>query len=276
MKKICFALAALAVFAACNKEVPTSSVQGPAEVVFKIENSLDFAVQTRAAAVTSLTTFNVVAEDSDSQSEVWSVATTQSGSNYNTGKYWPSVDGKYAFYAANTTLAYAAGGATVSPADNELDVVVAYSPYSSANYKNTVALTFEHIYARIGDVTINAPEGYSIAVSSISTAISKGGTYNLQSAGWTSKSVEAAQALVEGANDVYAVPATYDVTVVYTLTKGDFVQEFTKTGSVTLVQGKVNSISATPVVSSDEEAQDIVFTVTLTPWGSQNHDISLN
>lgn len=276
MKKIYFALAALAVFAACNKEVPTSSVQGPAEVVFKIENSLDFAVQTRAAAVTSLTTFNVVAEDSDSQSEVWSVATTQSGSNYNTGKYWPSVDGKYAFYAANTTLAYVAGGATVSPADNELDVVVAYSPYSSANYKNTVALTFEHIYARIGDVTINAPEGYSIAVSSISTAISKGGTYNLQSAGWTSKSAEAAQVLAEGANDVYAVPATYDVTVVYTLTKGDFVQEFTKTGSVTLVQGKVNSISATPVVSSDEEAQDIVFTVTLTPWGSQNHDISLN
>lgn len=276
MKKIGFALAALAVFAACNKEVPTSSVQGPAEVVFKIENSLDFEVQTRAAAVTSLTTFNVVAEDSDSQSEIWSVATTQSGSNYNTGKYWPSVDGKYAFYAANTTLAYAAGGATVSPADNELDVVVAYSPYSSANYKNTVALTFEHVYARIGDVTINAPAGYSIAVSSISTSISKGGIYNLKSASWTSKSTAAAQTLAEGANDVYAVPATYDVTVVYTLTKGDFVKEFTKTGSVTLVQGKVNSISATPVVGSGEEAQDIVFTVTLTPWGAENHDITLD
>ena len=276
MKKIFFALAGLAALAACNKEIQTKFVQEPSEVVFKIENSLDFAVQTRAAAVTALSTFNVIAEDSNVQSEIWSVATTQSGSNYNTGKYWPSVDGKYAFYAANTSLTYAADGATVSPADNELDVVVAYSPYSSANYKNTVALTFEHIYARIGDVTINAPESYSIAVSSISTSISKGGTYNLQAANWTEKSALAAQTLAEGANDVYAVPATYDVTVVYTLTKGDFVQEFTKTGSVALVQGKVNSISATPSVGSDEEAQDIVFTVTLTPWGAENHDVTLN
>lgn len=276
MKKIIFALAGVVALASCNKELPSASISEAQEVIFKVENNLDFNIQTKATAVTELNTFNVIAENSTSSSSVWSTTTTKSGSNYTTGKYWPSTDGKYAFYASNVAMTYASGGATISPSSNDTDIVVAYSAYNANNYKKSIALTFDHIYARIGTVSITAPSGYTINVSSVSTSIVKGGTYNVKTGSWTSKGTSSSQTLSVGSNDIYAVPNTYNVTVKYTLTKGDYSKEFTKTGSVTLVQGKINNITATPSVSSDEGASDIIFTVSLTPWGSQNHSITLN
>lgn len=279
MKQLFFTIAAVAALASCAKEAPVASqsaLQDSDEISFLVENDLGVSVETRASAVESLNSFNVLAENTVSSEQLWSIETTKNGSNYNTGKFWPSVDGKYAFYASNVTLAYNAAGTTVSPSDNDIDVVVAYSAYSAGNYRKVVPLTFDHIYARIGKVEINAPESYSIEVKSVSTEIVKGGTYNVKTSVWSSKGSEAAQTLSVGANDVYAVPGNIVVTVTYVLTKGDFSKEFTKSGSISLTQGKVNNITASPSLSSDEGASDIVFTVSLTPWGSEDHSITLN
>lgn len=272
-------MAAIAALASCAKEAPVASqspVQYSDEISFLVENDLGASVETRASAVESLNSFNVLAENTGSSEQLWSLATTKSGSNYNTGKYWPSVDGKYAFYASNVALAYNAAGTTVSPSDNSTDVVVAYSAYSASNYRKVIPLTFNHIYARIGEVEVNAPESYNIEVKSVSTKIVKGGTYNVKTDVWSSKGSEAAQSLAVGANDVYAVPGDIVVTVNYVLTKGDYKKEFTKSGTITLTQGKVNNITANPSLSSEEGASDIVFTVSLTPWGSQDHTVQLN
>ena len=279
MKRIILAMAAIAAFASCAKEAPVASqspVQYSDEISFLVENDLGASVETRATAVESLNSFNVLAENTTESKELWSLATTKSGSNYNTGKYWPSVDGKYAFYASNVALAYNAAGTTVSPSDNSTDVVVAYSAYSASNYRKVIPLTFNHIYARIGEVEVNAPESYNIEVKSVSTKIVKGGTYNVKTDVWSSKGSEAAQSLAVGANDVYAVPGDIVVTVNYVLTKGDYKKEFTKSGTITLTQGKVNNITANPSLSAEEGASDIVFTVSLTPWGSQDHTVQLN
>ena len=279
MKRVIFAIAAVAALASCAKEAPVASKlpsQYSDEISFLVENDLGVSVETKASAVESLSTFNVLAEDTGNSEQVWSLATTKSGSNYNTGKYWPSVDGMYAFYASNIGLAYNAAGTTVSPVDNGTDVVVAYSAYRAGNYKKVIPLTFNHIYARIGEVEINAPESYNLEVKSVSTNIVKSGTYDVKNSAWTSKGSEHAQNLAVGSNDVYAVPGDIVVSVTYVLEKGDFSKEFTKSGTIFLTQGKVNNITASPSLSSDEGASDIVFTVSLTPWGTEDHSITLN
>lgn len=276
MKKSLLFVAGITSLVSCSKDQQDVIINEPSKVVFSIENELGFDVQTRATAVTELSSFNVLTEKTVSQTQVWYVPAYKNGSSYTTEKYWPSVDTKYAFYASNIDLTYAASGTTVSPTDNDKDVVVAYSPYKENNYRQSVALTFDHIYARIGEVVVNAPASYSIRVASITTKISKGGTYDVKNSTWSSKSALVAQTIAEGNNDIYAVPATYDVTVNYTLSKGDYVKEFTKTGSITLTQGKINKITATPSLSEEEGATEIVFSVSLTPWGADNHSITLN
>ena len=66
---------------------------------------------------------------------------------------------------------------------------------------------------------------------------------------------------------MYLVPGSYTLTVSYTLTKGDWTQNFTKSASVTLVGGKINNISGT---ASGGNASEISLSVSLTPWGSNN------
>lgn len=228
----------------------------------------------RTTAVTSLSTFGVIAENTTSSAQVWKITSvTQSGSLYSTGKYWPSTDSHYAFYASNnaSTLTYAASGATVAPADANTDVVVAYSPYDGASFQQNVALTFEHIFARIGTIAVNAPSGYSLTVNSLSLSAPVSGTYNIKTATWSSKGSAASQTIAVGSNDVYVVPGAYTLSVNYTISLGDYSETLTKTGSVNLQQGKINSITATAPVSATE----IIFTVTVTPWGSNGINVNL-
>lgn len=276
MKRIFIGLALMAAVMSCQKQSYESAPMDTREISFSVEG-LDFDVKTKAAAVTELSTFGVIAENTNTPAQEWALASvTKSGTSYNTGKYWPATDMKYAFYASNASLSYATTGTTVSPTDAETDVVVAYSAYSALNYKTSIPLTFNHIFSRIGNVTISAPEGYSISVSSIKVNSPVSGTYNIKTGEWSAKGSAVEKNLSEGANDVYVVPGTYTVSVSYTLTKGDYVQSFTKTGNVTLSQGNINSISATPTVESGEGAENIVFTVTLTPWGNDSHNITLS
>ena len=276
MKRILTSLAVVVALAACNK-AETSVAPSPEDgalIVF-MASGLKADVATKADAVTSLSTFGVIAEETTTPKQAWSVASvTQSGTDYRTGKYWPSTDEKFAFYASNSAMTYAAAGTTVSPASAANDVVVAYFPYTAASYKTKNKLVFNHIYARIGAIAVNKPDGYD-SISDVTLALSApvGGTYNIKTSTWTAKGTAAAQTLVVGSNDVYVVPGTYSLSVTYTITKGEYTETFTKSANVELVEGKINSITATAPAG---EATEIEFTIEINPWGDNNIEVTLS
>ena len=237
-------------------------------------------VSTKATEVTSsnLGTFNVIAASgaAGSQSQVWSTTASQVGSTavWTTDKYWPSTDQGYtSFYASNAVLTFNAAGPTVSPADNSVDVVVAHN--SSPTYREQNSLEFEHIYARVRNIVLNTQSGYELsAVSASLQSPVTGGTYNLRTNAWTPGAASANQAMgafsgttsaQTSTNDYWLVPGDYTLSVSYTLTKGDYQESFTKTGTVTLLQCCNNTITATAVGGS---ASEIVFGVSVFPWNS--------
>lgn len=276
MKRIIATIAAISALSACNK-LETQVTEMPvddSQIVF-MAAGLKAEVATKADAVTTLSSFGVIAEETTTPKQAWSLtAVTKSGTDYKTGKYWPSTDQKYAFYASNAAMTYATTGTTVSPANAGTDVVVAYLPYAASTYKVKNQLVFNHIYARIGAIAVNKPSGYD-SISNVSLALSApvGGTYNIKTSTWTSKGTAAAQTLVVGSNDVYVVPGTYDLSVAYTLTKGDYVESFTKHANVDIQEGKINSITATAPNGNDAE---IVFTIKITDWGDHPIEVVLS
>ena len=274
-----FALGAISCTKADKLETPDVSESRLISFSAKGEG-LSTSVSTKASAVTSLESFNVTATKGESsETAVFeNISFSKSGSNYTGGKYWPSTDAKYHFYAANAHLSFATNVCSVSPSDASKDIIVAH--IANPTYKASNELVFEHIYSRIGSIAITAPSGYTISgTPTIALSAPVAGTYSLNSKNWTSKGSAAKQTLVTGvagasaSNDVYVVPGTYSMSVTYTLVKGDYVETFTKTANVTLVQGKVNNITATAPAGN---AQEIVFTVTVTPWGTNPINVDLS
>lgn len=88
------------------------------------------------------------------------------------------------------------------------------------------------------------------------------GSYNLRTGAWSPGS-SVSHSLKVGPNDVYVVPGTYTLTVNYTLSKGDYTDSFSKSGSVTLEKGKINKISTTVPEGS---ATEIQFSVSIVSW----------
>ena len=278
-----FALCLLAV--SCNKS--EHSIESPAQdgqIVFTASgDGINTEVSTKAAAVTTLDSFNVCATAGTTETAVSGFANivfTKSGTSYKGGKYWPSTDQKYNFYASNVTLGGSPMGSTVTVANANTDVIVAKKAYSAADYKNACELAFEHIFARIGNISIAAPSGYTIkGTPTLALSAPVSGTYNLSSKSWTSKGTAAAQTLATGAagaskaNDVYVVPGTYELSVTYTLALGDYEETFTKKASVNLAQGKISSITATAPAGS---ASEIVLTVSIADWGTANLSVDLS
>ena len=276
------AAAAAAGLVGCEKSTPPRAGYVDPDLVSFSASGLSMEVSTKATEVTSsnLGTFNVIAASgaAGSQTQVWSTTATQVGSTavWTTDKYWPSTDQGYtSFYASNAALAFNAAGPTVSPADNSVDVVVAHC--ASPAYREQNALTFNHVFARVGSITLNTQSGYSLsAVSATLQSPVTGGTYNLRTNAWTSGAAGANQAMAafsgttsaqSSSNDYWVVPGDYTLSVSYTLTKGDYSEAFTKTGTVTLVQGKTNAITATAVGGY---ASEIVFGVSVTSWSANS------
>ena len=183
-----------------------------------------------------------------------------SGNPYSADKYWPASDPQYHFYAANENLSFSAQGCGIQVADASKDIVAAYLPDPS--YKNSNDLTFQHIFTRIGTIQVMAPSGYTITNVSLALSAPVSGRYNVRTGAWTPGTSQA-QSLNVGSNDVYVVPGTYTLTVNYTLSKGDYTERFSKSGSVTLEKGKINKISTTVPEGS---ATEIRFSVTIDPW----------
>lgn len=250
-----------------------------------------FQVLTKTDVVTSLPTFYASASTgtAGSETKVWdNVLFTYDNdrSLYAADKYWPRTDPSYHFRASNVTMTFAAGDATVS-ATNTQDVVCAYEPDPTFKEKNT--LTFEHIFARIGDVTVTATGGYTISDVTITLTPKVSGTYNIRTGsgqtngtGWSSTTDGSVTTICSRAaaiepsanykqtNDVWLVPGSYTLTASWTATKDDYTETFTgKNAIVNLAAGKVNAIAASIV----GDATEITFGVTLTAWGTNSIDV---
>ena len=232
--------------------------------------------------MTSLTSFNVsaVTGSAGSETAVWTNVAF-SGNNDDgfkaaaPGKWWPAADASYRFYAANSALTFAASGATVA-ATNTTDIVCAYMASPAYKAKNT--LSFEHIFARLGQVTVSAASGYTISGVSIKITPKTGGTYNLRTGagktdgtGWsgltTGSETVIGNTVGNTANDIYLVPGTYTLTASWTATKGDYTENIENmTCDICLVAGKINKISTT----LSGNAKEIVFNVNIAPWTDNN------
>ena len=279
-----FALAAL--LASCGKTgvstPPLATCEPGTEITFSTKG-LDFSIESKATVVTEVPTFNVIAATgaAGSQADYWggSVTATQSGASWLTGKYWEITDpGITSFYASNAALTFNAAGPTVTLGNCATDVVAAHC--ASPSYASSNDLTFNHVLTRLGSITLNTQSGYELsAVSATLTDGRTAGTYNLRTGAWSSLGARSAVAAGDfsgntsaqtSANDKWFVPGSYTFSVSYTLTKGDYVQSFTKTGTVTLVAGKKNNLTATAVGGS---AQEIVFNVSVTEWSPNPVDL---
>jgi len=262
----------------CKKDFDTCktpqavNAEEPKEIVFTAEGpGLD--ISTKAVSeINGMTGFYVMATKGTSGAEslVWSQLVNgsgQQGSVYTTGKYWPSTNLQYHFYACISEPAFSATGATVT-VNGKVDVVCAYLETPDYNEQN--ALVFDHIMGRIGTFTLNASTA-DYTLSGISASVTnavKQGTYNIRTGAWSGQSAAENVALSIGQNDFLLVPGNaYSLSVTFTMTKGDYVATFTKTATFSLEPGKITNITANVV---DDPAVLVQFTYSTRPWTSKD------
>ena len=203
----------------------------------------------------------------------------------------------YNFYCSNMDVYYRTSWGMYDPV---FDTGITYSSWPFFNqdillaiatnqYNSTVNLTFNHLLARIGTITVNAQSGYTI--SNIGVRIFSYGSDYAQANdnivydpvigefkfsdeegergvldySFTDPSFGVTRNLSSGSNDVYIQPGTHQLLVSYTLTKGDYTESFTKSGEVTLQAGKINNITCTAVGGN---AQEVQFSVNVQNWTS--------
>ena len=263
--------ACVAGLVSCQKALQEVAPEGASEISFAAENAsfvmeADTKASTGTSEVTALNTFRVAATTgaAGAEASVWNnVAFTQIGTsgNYTGGKTWPASNPNYNFYATNKTgdtpMTFTAGGATIAAANTQ-DIVCAYLPYGSVTYKAKNTLSFEHIFARVNTVTVEAESGYTVSGVTVSITPVTGGTYNLRTGkgktdgtGWsgltTGSLTTIANQVGANSNDIWLVPGRYTITASWTATQtgGSSVPYTSKTVDVDITGGKKNNITAT-------------------------------
>lgn len=294
MKKFLFSFFFLAGLVACNEK---SLTPGGGEQSGKIRflaggPALTANVSTKATVVTGadLDTYgflaNAVKGTVGTDTEVWTNQEfAKVGDTWEQDKWWPNSNSEpyrfYAVYPKTYTTTFAAGGPTIS-ASNEHDIICAYA--ANPTYKSVNTLSFDHIFARLTDVTVSAVSPYTISDVSISITPLVSGTYNLYTGagqtdgtGWSNTSAAASASVIASAtgvnsNDIYLVPGSYTLTASWTATKDNYTQTFTgKTVDVDLVAGKTNKITA----SLTGDGTEIKFSVSVTAWEDNTIDAGI-
>ena len=262
-----------------------------------IPKGVEDGAATKAEVVSSLdaTGFYASAVTGTSGSDVaaWTnVQFTKVGDDFVGGKYWPASNPSFRFFGSNAPLTYTAGGATVS-ASNTTDIVCAYKDSPVYGARNT--LQFDHIYARVGAVTVSATAPYTVSDVTIYLVDAKtGGTYNLYTGaghsdgtGWSNLTPSVATDLqiyrnagsIASGNsgtgtspDLYVVPGVYELKASWTASVGDYSEGYetmSSTSTVSIQGGKVNTISC----SLAGDASEVRFSVGVEAWGSRNISI---
>ena len=264
---------------ACSKDCIQPG-ENPKEVVLVVDDgSLDMSVQTKTTEISSVPSSIFVARTTGTfKSETAknaSAAKIVSSGKINTGWYQTTTATKYNYYLSNSAITFAAGGSTVAAA-NTTDVIAGST--TAATTSTAPSVTLEHVFARTATMSATAPDGYTASavtwkiVSKTGGTGGTAGTYNIATKAWTDVTALAERSLTSS-DDLYLTPGVYNVTVSYTLAKGDWKKSFTKSGEVTLVAGKKNSITA--ALPDDGGATEIVLSVSLSPWGTEGLTLSL-
>lgn len=241
------------------------------EIVFSVPEAATKASVTDASTLNQ-SGFKVSATKGTAGSEtaVWSdVSFTKNGNVFSGNKWWPSTDPSYHFYASNLALTHTAAGATIN-VNTETDAVCAF--LDAPKYNDSNELKFIHILARLGTITLTNPSNYdNTTVNSITLTPVISGIYNIRTGDWSQTQNGSQKTLTQEDNDLWCVPGNYTITVEYTLTKGDYVKTFVKTGNLKLETGKKNNLRGTLPAGDEKE---ITFTVTVIDWDDQNQDIT--
>lgn len=284
MKRIFYLMAAFAVLilVSCSKaEVENTSSNLP-EMTFSVAGEgLNLSVTkglTKAEAVTTLLSvyWGATTGTPGSDTEVYAPASlTVTNGKVSTGNYWPAESIAYNYYVSNAAYSWDASNhkATIV-ASNETDIVAGTA---AASYKSSPKVTLEHIFARTGSLTLEPKEGYTLegnAVWKIKSNDYSGvsGVYNIGTKGWSDVSALSQQEFTSS-SDLYLVPGSYNVEITYTLKKGDFQKEFTKSANISLEGGVMNNIKATAHNGSDDPSE-ITLSVEIKPWGENDITIS--
>lgn len=297
MKKYIYIFGAAALLAvSCNKS-DAPEVISSEEIVFSVQEEMNATVYTKADVVTSPTSLHVRATTASAIVENFSDVEFTKGddSKYKAGKYWPTTDGSWRFTFANAAFTGTYNATAVVAANAGTDIVVGTA---TPTHKTEFAITLDHIFAQVGTVTMKAPAGYSVTNCKVSLQPITSGTYTIPTGAWGSLGAAGAATYIFGTagagvdvsnagvtsadNDLWLVPGNYTLTCTYTIAKGDYSNSFTKTASVTLQKGKNNNIglanltdpsnplSGDPNIPTPTDISEIVFTVTVTPWGDVN------
>lgn len=283
MKRIFLNSILLLTFAAvsCNRTA-APEIPDDGRIAFTLGGAvMDAVVSTRATVVNKASLeasgIQVAAATGTAGSadvEVWNAPFAKSGTVFAGDKYWPISNPGYHFYSSNVALTRdAAGKGYTVAASNATDVVCAY--LASPVYKATNTLTYSHVFARLGDVTVTAAPNYTISAVNITVVPLTGGTYNLftgngktDGTGWSATSAGSATAIANAtpgtkANDIWLVPGTYELTATWTATRGNYTETFTaKKKTVALTAGKVNKITTT----LGGNAEEVLFSVDVVEW----------
>ena len=270
------AIAAILASVACNKPaeiLPGQDTSTTQEIVIGVGEGFTAEVDTKATAVTSVpsTLYWGATTGTSTEASKW-IATSASVSSdkINTGHYQTATPTAYNYYVANQTFSVGAS-TTMTVANNNTDIVAGRT---AANNTTIPSVSLNHIFARTGSLTANAPSGYSI--SGISWKIvgksdinGTAGTYNMTSGAWTAASTKlTSETSLTGSSDMYLIPGTYTVKVTYTLSKGEWSSTATKSADVTLVKGMINNITGT--VNDLGGASEIVLSLSVSPWTQNN------
>ncbi len=219
------------------------------KIVFGVEESPRF--YTKAEEITSLSSFYVSAVKGSPGSETCkfnSCSFTQvMGSDpvcYASDQLWPAFDESWKFYASNVPMVSSAAGTQVS-ASNDTDVLVAYLPDGSFKSKNI--LSFQHVFARLGTISVISEVGMTISDVDIRLTPKTGGTYNIRTGVWDNVSEGSVTCIAnkvgENVNDLWLVPGTYTLTASWTCIQdgGSVVSYTDKESTIELVAGEVTS-----------------------------------
>lgn len=266
------AISAATVLPSCNKWLDPAEDFTGEEIILGVGNGFEADVETKATAITSVpaTLYWGATTGSTTETKKWDATSASTSSNkISTGQYQTATPTAYNYYVANKTFSVGAA-TTMTVADNNTDVLVGRT---AASTSTTPSVVLNHIFCRTGSLTLNTQSGYNL--SGVSWKIvgsgdiqGTAGTYNMTEGVWTAASTKlTSDTAITSTSDMYLIPGTYTIKCTYTLSKGQWSQTFTKSANVTLVQGKINNITATAVGGA---ASEIVISVSVTAWGTEN------
>ena len=280
MRRILFIIAAIISLASCNKEANDIAVGEPQEIVISLEDgSMDIDVYTKTTALSTLPSSLYLAGTTGSgttQSEKWSPESMSvSSSKISTGYYQTATATAYNYYLSNLAMTFSASGYTIVADGSTTDAIAGIA---SAETSVTPSVTMDHIFARTGSISISSTNGYTLSDVTYQLA-SKGentgtkGTYNICTKAWSGTTALATQSITTY-SELYLIPGEYTLTVSGIETVGDYQNTFTGSKDITLVGGKVNSVTITRTGQGADEKL-ISVSVSLNSWGNNSINVGI-